>query len=99
MNVEVRDARLDEIPAITTLIEEHAQIAFGETELNEEEIRTWFALPRLWIQVAERDGELAGYLDVRNDGDSHFSVDARTRLTRTDPIHGGRFWSQRPHPR
>jgi mycothiol synthase len=78
VSLEVRGARLEEVPAIRALIEEHAQAAFGETELSEEEVRSWFGLPRLWIQVAERDGELVGYVDVRNEGGSRFNVDART---------------------
>jgi mycothiol synthase len=78
VSVEVRDARPDEIPAIKALLEEHAQVAFGETDLDEDEIRTWFELPRLWIQIAARDADLVGYVDVRNDGDSRFNVDART---------------------
>jgi mycothiol synthase len=78
MSVELRDTGPEEAPAIRVLIEEHSQASFGETELSEEEIRGWFAIPKLWIQLAERDGKLVGYLDVRDDGDSHFSVDLRS---------------------
>jgi mycothiol synthase len=78
MSVEVRDARVEEAPAIQALLEEHALAAFGEPELSEDEVRSWFSLPRLWIQVAERDGRLAGYLDVRSEEGGRFHVDART---------------------
>jgi len=78
MSIEVRDARIDEAPAIKALIEEHALASFGEPELSEDEIRSWFSQPKLWIQLAERDGRLAGYLDVNHEGESRFDVDART---------------------
>jgi mycothiol synthase len=78
MSIKVRDARIDEAPAIKALIEEHALASFGEPELSEDEIRSWFSQPKLWIQLAERDGRLAGYLDVNHEGESRFDVDART---------------------
>lgn len=78
MSVEVRDARVEEAPAIRALIEEHALASFGEPELSEEEVTSWFSLPNLWIQVAERNGELLGYLDVRTEEGGRFDVDART---------------------
>jgi mycothiol synthase len=78
MSIEVRDARIDEAPAIKALIEEHALASFGEPELSEDEIRSWFSQSKLWIQLAERDGRLAGYLDVNHEGESRFDVDART---------------------
>jgi mycothiol synthase len=78
VSIEVRDAREQDAPAIRALLEEHALASFGEVELSEKEIRSWFATPRLWIQLAERNGELAGYLDVRAEQDRRFEVDART---------------------
>jgi len=78
MSIRVRDTTPEEAPAIRELLEAHAQVSFGETELSEEEIRHWFSLPMLWIQVADRDGELVGYLDVRAEGESRFNLDART---------------------
>jgi mycothiol synthase len=79
MSVGLRDATPDDAAAIKELLEEHAVASFGEPELSEEEVRSWFKLPRLWIQVAERDGGLAGYLDVGFEEDgTHFNVDART---------------------
>jgi mycothiol synthase len=78
VSVEVRAPREDEASAIRALLEEHALASFGEPELSEEEVRSWFALPRLWIQVAERDGALVGYLDARADEGGRFNVDVRT---------------------
>ena len=78
MTVELRDATPDDAPAIKRVLDEHALAAFGEIELNEEEIRSWFTLPRIWIQLAERDGEPSGYLDVAAEESGHVAVDART---------------------
>ena len=78
MSVEVRDAQVEEARAIRALLEEHALASFGEPELSEDEVRHWFSMPNLWIQVAERGGELVGYLDVGREGRDRFNVDART---------------------
>jgi mycothiol synthase len=78
MSAEVRDANVEDVPVIRALLEKHALAAFGEPELSEEEVRSWFSIPKLWIQVAERDGELVGYLDVRNEEGGRFDVDVRT---------------------
>lgn len=78
MSLEIRDARVEEAPAIQALLEEHALASFGEPELSEEEVRSWFSIPKLWIQVAERDGAPVGYLDVRAEEGARFDVDART---------------------
>ena len=78
MTIEIREPTVDEAPAIRELIEAHSQAAFGETDLNEDEIRTWFTRPKLSIRVAERDGRLAGYLDVYADEGGRFPADVRT---------------------
>lgn len=77
MSVAVREARKDDAAAIHALIDRHAQAAFGEAELDEAEVRHWFELPELWLAVAERAGEIAGYLDVGERG-NRFDVDARS---------------------
>jgi mycothiol synthase len=87
VTVELRDATPDDAPAIKQLLEQHAVASFGEPELGEEEIRSWFEQPRLWIQVAERDGGLVGYLDVAFEEDgTHFNVDARTLDAEAAPL-------------
>src|SRR3954468_7180655 len=78
MTIELRDASPDDAPAIKAVLDEHALASFGEIELSEEEIRSWFRTPRLWIQLAERDGRPVGYLDVRSEDDGRYEVDART---------------------
>jgi mycothiol synthase len=78
MTLEVRTPSVEEAPAIQALIEEHALAAFGEPELSEEEIRSWFTRPNLEIRVAERDGRLVGYLDVHAQDSGRFPADVRT---------------------
>jgi mycothiol synthase len=78
MSARMRDASESDAPAIRALLEEHALVSFGEPELSEEEVRSWFRMPTLWIQVAERDGALVGYVDARSEDGSRFDVDART---------------------
>jgi mycothiol synthase len=78
MSAELRDAQAEEAAAIKELLEEHALASFGEPELSEDEIRSWFSQPKLWVQVAERDGRLLGYLDVNTEGADRFNVDVRT---------------------
>jgi mycothiol synthase len=78
MTLEVRTPSVEEAPAIQALIEEHALVAFGEPELSEEEIRSWFTRPNLEIRVAERDGRLVGYLDVHAQETGRFPADVRT---------------------
>jgi mycothiol synthase len=78
VTLEIREPTIDESPAIRGLIDEHAQAAFGETEVSEEEIRTWFERPKLSIRVGERDGQLLGYLDIYADDSGNFPADIRT---------------------
>jgi mycothiol synthase len=78
VSAKLRDATPDDAPAIKELLDEHAEAAFGERELSEEEVRSWFRLPRLQVWLAERDGRTVGYLDVATEESGHLAVDART---------------------
>ena len=75
---ELREPTPDDAPAIKRLLDEHALASFGELELSEEEIRSWFKMPNLWFRLAEENGELVGYLDVASDDSGHLDIDART---------------------
>jgi len=86
VSVELRAATSDDAPAIKRVLDEHSLAAFGEIELNEEEIRSWFELPRLWVQLAERGGEPVGYLDVATEESGHIAVDARTLDPEVAPV-------------
>jgi mycothiol synthase len=78
VSADLREATPDDAPAIKQLLDEHALASFGELELSEEEIRSWFKMPNLWFRVAERSRDLVGYLDVSADESGHLDVDART---------------------
>lgn len=78
MSVELRPTSVDEAPEIKALLEEHALASFGEPELSEEEVRSWFAQQNLVFRVAERDGDLVGYLDIQLQESGRFPADVRT---------------------
>jgi mycothiol synthase len=78
MTVTVRPTNAEEAPAVKAVLDEHARASFGEPELSEEEIRSWFAQRNFEFRVAERDGELVGYLDVHLLESGRFPADVRT---------------------
>lgn len=79
MRLEIRAPDKDEAKEIADLLNEHADAAFGETEIAEAEVRHWFTLPEIWIRVAERDGRLVGYVDsVPRGKDEATELDVRT---------------------
>jgi mycothiol synthase len=78
VSVTVRPVSVDEAPAIQALLHEHALVSFGEPELSEEEVRSWFGQQNLEFRVAERDGELVGYLDVQLQESGRLPADVRT---------------------
>jgi mycothiol synthase len=78
VSLEVRPTSVDEAPAITALVEEHALASFGEPELSEDEVRSWFGQQNLEFRVAEREGELVGYLDIQLQESGRFPADVRT---------------------
>jgi mycothiol synthase len=78
VSLTVRKTTIDEAPAVHALLEEHALASFGEPGLSEEELRSWFGLPSSEFRVAERDGELVGYLDVVLEESGRFPADVRT---------------------
>jgi mycothiol synthase len=79
VNLTIREPQQDEAGKIAELLNEHADAAFGEREIAEAEVRHWFTLPEIWIRVAERDGQLVGYVDaVRRGQDNAMELDVRT---------------------
>ena len=78
MSLTVRPVSVDEAPGIQALLHEHALASFGEPELSEEEVRSWFGQQNLEFRVAERNGELVGYLDVQLQESGRFPADVRT---------------------
>jgi mycothiol synthase len=78
VSVALRRPTVDEAPAIRALLEEHALAAFGEPELSEDEVRSWLTQRNFEFRVAERDGELVGYLDIQLQETGRFPADIRT---------------------
>ena len=78
MSLEVRTPTAEEASAIKALLDKHALVSFGELELSEREIRSWFAQPKLEFRVADGDGGLAGYLDIQLQESGRFPADIRT---------------------
>lgn len=65
--------------AISRLVNAITQDLYGEGDADEDEVRTgWFAIPGLEKFLAERDGTVVGYADVRPDaGGARFPIDVR----------------------
>jgi mycothiol synthase len=78
VTVEIREPSEDEAARIAQLLNEHANAAFGETEIAEAEVRHWFGMSDIWIRVAEREGHLAGYVDAVKRGGDALELDIRT---------------------
>ena len=64
--------------AIARICNEVTQELYGEADVNADEVRTWFRMPDLEMFLAERDGDIVGYGDVRRDDDGlRFPIDLR----------------------
>jgi mycothiol synthase len=83
VSVEIRAATTEEAGAIAELLNEHAEAAFGETDVAAAEVRHWFGIENIWIRVAERDGSLVGYVDAVRRGDKR-ALDLDVRALDSD---------------
>lgn len=95
--MNVRAARPDDAVAIARICNEISQELYGESDVDESAVRDWFALPNLQLLVAERNGSIAGYADVRNDEGARFPIDVRVRdRDVADPLLAAvEEWAQR----
>ena len=68
--MSIRTMRDDDFDAILELMNRHQLAAFGEADVVADELRTWFATPKLDlerdIRLLERDGVLVGYADTEH---------------------------------
>ncbi|MEP7334314.1 MAG: GNAT family N-acetyltransferase [Actinomycetota bacterium] len=68
--MSLRAPREDDFDAILALMNRHQLAACGEADVVADELRTWFAMPKLDaerdIRLLERDGELVGYVDTEH---------------------------------
>jgi mycothiol synthase len=90
VNVELRPPRLDELAALTDLINRDSDELYGEREASVETMRMWLTGPKLDpetdIRVAVADGEFRGYVDVDPDPEPIYWVDLRVPLSEPDDV-------------
>ena len=66
-DVAIRDATPADAEAIADLLNAHSIALFGESDLTPASVEGWFTLPEVvWFGLAERDGEVVGYVDVQH---------------------------------
>jgi mycothiol synthase len=90
MKIELRSPRLDELAALTDLINRDSDELYGEREASVETMRMWLTGPKLDpekdIRVAVVDGEFRGYVDVDPDPEPIYWVDLRVPLSEPDDV-------------
>jgi ribosomal protein S18 acetylase RimI-like enzyme len=81
MTVELRAPTLDDVEALTDLVNRDADELYGEPEETPESIAQWLTGPGLDpatdSRIAIVDGELRGYVDIYADPDPLYAVDLR----------------------
>ena len=80
-DVELYEPRVSDAPAIAAFVNGVSVGLYGENEIGEDEVRHWFALPRVTFRLARRGGEVVGYADYEADSEegSRWNLDIRTR--------------------
>jgi mycothiol synthase len=90
VNVELRSPRLDELAALTDLINRDSDELYGEREASVETMRMWLTGPKFDpetdIRVAVAHGEFRGYVDVDPDPEPIYWVDLRVPLSEPDDV-------------
>lgn len=90
MSIDLRAPRLDELTALTELINRDADELYGEREENEESMRMWLTGPKLNpetdMRVAVVDGDFRGYVDVDADPDPIYWADLRVPPSEPDEV-------------
>lgn len=78
MSVTLRNAHEGDAATVAAICNAITQELYGEGDVTAAEVRSWFAMPDLELLVAERDGRVLGYMDVRRDDDgARFAIDLR----------------------
>jgi mycothiol synthase len=90
VNVELRSPGLDELAALTDLINRNSDELYGEREASVETMRMWLTGPKFDpatdIRVAVVDDEFRGYVDVDPDPEPIYWVDLRVPLSEPDDV-------------
>jgi mycothiol synthase len=63
--------------AVAALCNSITRELYGTDDADEQEVRKWFGLPDLGTLVAERDGQMLGYVDVADEAGTRFPIDLR----------------------
>ena len=81
----LRPAAVEDAAAVAAVCNAEAQALYGEADVDAAAVAGWFQLPDIAMFVAERDGRVVGYADVRSEDDgARFPIDVRA-----DPAAGG----------
>jgi mycothiol synthase len=90
VNVELRAPTLDDLPALTDLINRDSQELYGEREESIESMRGWLTGPKLNpdtdIRVAVTDGRFRGYVDVDPEPEPIYWADLRVPPSESDEV-------------
>jgi mycothiol synthase len=73
----VRRPTVEDAAAIADVCNAESQALYGEPDVDAETVEGWFGLSDITMFVAERDGRVVGYADVRNEESTRFPVDVR----------------------
>jgi mycothiol synthase len=99
MSVELRAPTLDDLQALTDLINRDADELYGQAEESPESMRLWLTGPTLNpetdIRVAVSNGSFRGYVDVGPDPEPIYYVDLRVPPSERGEIRQALFdWVQ-----
>jgi mycothiol synthase len=90
VTVELRAPTLDDLQALTDLINRDANDLYGEDEESVESMRMWLTGPKLRpetdIRVAVANGSLRGYVDVDPDPEPIYWADLRVPPSEADEV-------------
>jgi mycothiol synthase len=95
VNVELRPPRLDEVPALTGLVNRVSDELLGERDETEDSVRLWLTAPKLDpetdARIAVRDEEIRGYADLGAHPDPRYWADLRVPLSEDDDVRTALF--------
>jgi mycothiol synthase len=90
VSVELRPPRLDEVPALTALVNRVSDELFGETDETDEIVRLWLTGPDLDpetdARVALTNGAIRGYADLGAHPEPRYWADLRVPLSEHDDV-------------
>jgi mycothiol synthase len=90
MTVELRPPRVDEVPALTALVNRVSEELFREAEETEDSLRLWLTAPDLDpetdARIAVSDGVIRGYGDLGAHPDPRYWADLRVPLSEDDDV-------------